>query len=82
MNIVKERVERLEARHVAPMTEHEVFWGENRKAWERHEEWLRQYDARCEQDRLYRVEVDQRLDKLGVRIDNLVSANGELSRRI
>jgi hypothetical protein len=77
----KDRLDRLEASHVRLMTDHEVFvkehekWvAEQEREWERQKERWAKYDERCEQDRLRRVELDERLDKL-------VSGIGELIRR-
>ncbi len=76
-----ERLNALDASHVRLMTEHEVFvreqeksWEENRKAWAEHRAWLKEYDARCAQDRLDRVALFKR-------IEDLVSGMGEFIRR-
>jgi len=47
---------------------------EQERAWELHKEWLHGYDAQCERDRLYRVELDKR-------VADLVSGIGEFMRR-
>jgi hypothetical protein len=48
---------------------------EQNRASELHKEWLRGYDARCERDRLYRVELNKR-------IADLVAGTGEFMRRV
>jgi hypothetical protein len=46
------------------MTEHEVLAAEYEKAYAAHLEWLKAYDARCEQDRLDRKDLDRRIADL------------------
>ncbi len=60
----EERFERLKSSHVRLMTEHEVLAAEYEKAYAAHLEWLKAYDARCEQDRLDRKDLDRRIADL------------------
>jgi hypothetical protein len=76
-----EQLKALEASHVQLMTQHKVFvreqeksWDENRAAWAEHRAWLKEYDARCAQDRIDRLALDKR-------IADLVSGIGEFMRR-
>ena len=68
-----ERLDRLEASHVRLMTEHEILFREYEVFIGKHQEWLREYDARCERDREDRKDLDRR-------ISELVSGVGQLIR--
>ena len=74
------RLDRVEASHFKLRTGHapfvkeqELAWRRQKESWDRHEAWLRKYDARCERDRLNGVALDERIDKL-------VSGIGEFMR--
>jgi hypothetical protein len=64
-----ERLRALEASHVELMTDRELFIKTQDKAWRRHRRFVREqdarwkrYDARCENDRLDRVALFERID--------------------
>lgn len=75
------RLDRVEASHVKLMTDHALFvkeqelaWQKQRESWERHEEFMREYNLKLIDDRARGAALDDRIDKL-------VSAVGELIRR-
>lgn len=55
-----ERLGKLEAGHVRLRTEHEILFREYEVFIGKHQEWLREYDARCEGDREDRKDLDRR----------------------
>ena len=81
----QERLEQLEASHIALMAEYEVEVRRNDRAWRRHRRWLREYNLQREQDRedeiRRRAYADARAADLDRRIADLVSGIGEFIRR-
>ncbi len=76
-----ERLELLEASHVRLMTEREVEDRKNDRAWRRHRRFVRDQEKAWERQRERAAATDERIDRLGERIEQLVSGIGAFMRK-
>jgi hypothetical protein len=70
------------------MTEHELFvkeqeraWERNQQSWDRHADWLRQYEAQRQEERERGAKLDERIDKLVGGIGEFIRQSGSAKPR-